>query len=496
MLAGGVRWRGARLAGGYAAAVSPAAVAVSASPTASGAVPTAVAAPSSTTSPTATAQPGRPVSSPSPAASASPAPDAQAGGTRVRLVGITDFHGHIARVEGKDEDGRVAVSEPGAVALACEVAKVRSQDPSTLFVSAGDNVGGSAYVSSILRDEPTMTVLNQIGLVASAAGNHEFDQGVSDLAGRVIAKLDAPVLSANVTGNAALTAEGDGDGVVVKDVDGVKVGFVGVTTDELPTLTSAAGLKGLTIANATEPYGVAATVADAQRKAEAYQVQPFGNEIAYATYTGKQVKQVLAEQFQPTTSREALILGVSSNVQVVLDQQAADTLEQAWDQIKNQGVDAATLEGQVKDAAASVEAVVAMADGSRQTLMVGDVDRSVTAGLPETGRVTLAVSAPQGAATQPCAGGSGQCAVVRLVVVGADGSRSELPQSVELAAAGADGAAGAGAVGEDGQAVGAAGTAGTPSASALARTGASLAGLVLASGLTAAGIVLLARRRA
>lgn len=169
----------------------------------------------------------------------------------MRLVGITDFHGHIARVEGKDEDGRVAVSEPGAVALACEVAKVRSQDPSTLFVSAGDNVGGSAYVSSILRDEPTMTVLNQIGLVASAAGNHEFDQGVSDLAGRVIAKMDVPVLSANVTGNAALTAEGDGDGVVVKDVDGVKVGFVGVTTDELPTLTSAAGLKGLTIANAT-----------------------------------------------------------------------------------------------------------------------------------------------------------------------------------------------------------------------------------------------------
>ncbi|WP_103061631.1 bifunctional metallophosphatase/5'-nucleotidase [Actinomyces qiguomingii] len=436
--------------------------------------------------------------------------------TTLNILGITDLHGHI----------ETTGDEPGAVTLACEIAAARARNPSTLFVSNGDNVGGSAYISSVLDDQPTIDVLNAIGLDVTSAGNHEFDKGITDLADRLLPAFNAPVLSANVTGNAALTAEGSGDGIWITEVDGVRVGFIGVVTEELPSLVSKSALEGLTVSDATatanarartlkdgdaangeadvvvvlahqdaaiygnqfngavdavvaghthvpfaevvkstegtdiavvqpdhyglklgeisltvttsadgtknvtaatarnldlagsncttDAYGVAGIVAQAKADSEiagnevlttlgsdflrgtndgadyganrstestasnliatsfgswlaqdiqpatdyaiglmnpggvradyfageltageAYMVQPFGNEMAYATYTGAEVKQVFAEQFQPTTTRATLMLGTSDNVEVYLDQEAADRLEDYFTRISN-----------------------------------------------------------------------------------------------------------------------------------------------------------------
>ncbi|WP_180272061.1 hypothetical protein [Actinomyces ruminis] len=76
----------------------------------------------------------------------------------INLLGISDFGGHIERVSTSSE-GAELVSEPGAVALACEVAAARAATPGTLLVSTGDNVGGSAYISSVLDDQPPSTSL-------------------------------------------------------------------------------------------------------------------------------------------------------------------------------------------------------------------------------------------------------------------------------------------------------------------------------------------------
>lgn len=76
--------------------------------------------------------------------------------TTIDLLGITDLHGHISRTTQTDRNtGQTSVEDPGAVTLACEV-------------SAGDSVGGSAYVSSILQDRPTIEVLNAMSLDVSA----------------------------------------------------------------------------------------------------------------------------------------------------------------------------------------------------------------------------------------------------------------------------------------------------------------------------------------
>ena len=185
-----------------------------------------------------------------PAAPAAPADDA-APATTIDLLGITDLHGHISRTTQTDRDtGQASVEDPGAVTLACEVSAARASNPNTLFVSAGDSVGGSAYVSSILQDRPTIEALNAMSLDASALGNHELDQGLTDLEDRILPASNFPILAANVSGSAPLATEGNGRGAFIKEVGGVRVGFVGVVTDELPTLVSPSALSTLTLSPA------------------------------------------------------------------------------------------------------------------------------------------------------------------------------------------------------------------------------------------------------
>ena len=182
---------------------------------------------------------------------ATPADAPAAGTTTIDLLGITDLHGHISRTTQTDRStGQTSVEDPGAVTLACEVSAARAANPNTLFVSAGDSVGGSAYVSSILQDRPTMETLNAMSLDASALGNHELDQGLTDLETRILPASNFPILAANVSGSAPLTAEGSGKGAYIKEVGGVRVGFVGVVTDELPTLVSPSALSTLTLSPA------------------------------------------------------------------------------------------------------------------------------------------------------------------------------------------------------------------------------------------------------
>ena len=182
---------------------------------------------------------------------ATPADAPAAGATTIDLLGITDLHGHISRTTQTDRNtGQTSVEDPGAVTLACEVSAARAANPNTVFVSAGDSVGGSAYVSSILQDRPTMETLNAMSLDASALGNHELDQGLTDLETRILPASNFPILAANVSGSAPLSAEGGGKGVFIKEVGGVRVGFVGVVTDELPTLVSPSALSTLTLSPA------------------------------------------------------------------------------------------------------------------------------------------------------------------------------------------------------------------------------------------------------
>lgn len=185
-----------------------------------------------------------------------PAYAAESDQVSLNILGVTDFHGHLSQA--KDREGKI--SEPGAAVMACYINKEREENPNTSFVSAGDNIGGSPFESSILKDKPTIEALNKMGLETSAVGNHEFDKGWEDLEGRVGVNGDKlakfPYLGANVKGAQLAPSK-------VIEKDGVKIGYVGTVTDTTSELVSPDGIKGISF---TDP--VAATNTEAQRLKE------------------------------------------------------------------------------------------------------------------------------------------------------------------------------------------------------------------------------------
>ncbi|WP_230462893.1 ExeM/NucH family extracellular endonuclease [Micromonospora sp. CP22] len=155
----------------------------------------------------------------------------------LQLLSINDFHGRLespATVDGQPVGG--------AAQLAGLVDQLRAENPNTAFVSAGDNIGASTFISAIDDDNPTIDALNQAGLLVSAVGNHEFDKGMADLTGRVTDRAAFPHLGANVYrgDTRALPAYS------VNTIGGVRVGFIGVVTEQTASLVSPDGIAGLT----------------------------------------------------------------------------------------------------------------------------------------------------------------------------------------------------------------------------------------------------------
>ncbi|QPT54128.1 bifunctional metallophosphatase/5'-nucleotidase [Rothia kristinae] len=153
-----------------------------------------------------------------------------AGTTELTLFNINDFHGRITPEIG--------------ISLAATLQQQRAAHPNSLFLSAGDNVSASLFVSSVQDDEPTLDYLNALGLQASAAGNHEFDKGLADLTGRISEHADFPILGANVVDPAT------GDPVlkpytILQTDDGVRVAVIGSVTAETPQLVDPSALGGM-----------------------------------------------------------------------------------------------------------------------------------------------------------------------------------------------------------------------------------------------------------
>ncbi|MCO7237968.1 5'-nucleotidase C-terminal domain-containing protein [Aeromicrobium sp. CnD17-E] len=155
----------------------------------------------------------------------------------IRLLDVNDFHGRI---------------DANTVKVAGTIEQLRAEagEANTLFLSAGDNIGASLFASSVQQDEPTIDVLNALGLRVSTIGNHELDRGFADLAGRVSDRADFTYLGANVvskaTGEPALPA------YETFEVGGLDVAVVGAVTEETPSLVSPAGIADLEFTDPVE----------------------------------------------------------------------------------------------------------------------------------------------------------------------------------------------------------------------------------------------------
>ncbi|WP_156761217.1 bifunctional metallophosphatase/5'-nucleotidase [Microbacterium karelineae] len=184
--------------------------------------------------------------------------------TDIQILGINDFHGRLEA----DSYGGLA----GAAGLVGAVRQFEAENPNTLFVSAGDNIGASTFTSFIQQDEPTMQALALGGLDVSTVGNHEFDKGFADLTDRVIPFYQQFNTEYDGYGNdLALGANvyhvGTTDPALqeyaIREVDGVTIGFIGTITADTETLVSPAGIEMLDFGDQVEAVNrVAAEIDD------------------------------------------------------------------------------------------------------------------------------------------------------------------------------------------------------------------------------------------
>ncbi|MFJ4650907.1 bifunctional metallophosphatase/5'-nucleotidase [Nocardia sp. NPDC088792] len=183
-------------------------------------------------------------------------PKAQPG--EVHLFGINDLHGNLQPPDGAN--GKVGqYTAGGAVYLATHLARLKAAYPDSAIVSAGDNVGASPLISSMFHDEPTIDLLDSLGVAASSVGNHEFDHGVQELRrlqqggcaadgcspGAPFTGATFPYLAANVTDANGQLPPGTRPWTMLT-VGGHKIGVVGVVTPDTVHIVLPAGIQGYT----------------------------------------------------------------------------------------------------------------------------------------------------------------------------------------------------------------------------------------------------------
>ncbi|OYU43337.1 MAG: bifunctional metallophosphatase/5'-nucleotidase, partial [Burkholderiales bacterium PBB4] len=144
----------------------------------------------------------------------------------------------------------------GAAYLATVLDGLRAKQPNSLFVAAGDLMGASPQLSSLLADEPTLSALSAMGLDASSLGNHDLDAGLTELlrksrgecapSGCVWPEFKGaqfPYLAVNMldaeTGKTILPTH------KIVTVAGIKVALVGAVTKDTPKVIVAKAIRGL-----------------------------------------------------------------------------------------------------------------------------------------------------------------------------------------------------------------------------------------------------------
>ena len=103
----------------------------------------------------------------------------------VKMIGFNDYHGNLQSPGTFGVNTAVAAADRppvgGADFVAAHVARLKSQNPLSVVVGAGDSIGATPLISALFLDEPSVETLNRIGLEFNAVGNHEFDKGATEL---------------------------------------------------------------------------------------------------------------------------------------------------------------------------------------------------------------------------------------------------------------------------------------------------------------------------
>ncbi len=203
-------------------------------------------------------------------------PTGPASPVEVQILAINDFHGALEpprtsiSVDGPN-GAKVPVPAGGAAYLATAIAQLRNGNSNSITVAAGDLTSASPFASSQFLDEPAVLALNQIGLELNAVGNHEFDRGPEELKRlqeggcaqhtvRPPCRVDRDFPGARFRYLAANVRTASGETLFPAThlrtfgtgKNAVRVGFIGLTLRETPSLVVPSAVSGLSFEDEAE----------------------------------------------------------------------------------------------------------------------------------------------------------------------------------------------------------------------------------------------------
>lgn len=218
----------------------------------------------------------------------------------LQVLSFNDYHGHLESDSSSNgtvttEDGEVDAG--GAEYLTHTLRTLRKGEKNTLTVADGDQIGGSPSLSGLFKDEPSIETVNNMGVDVSTVGNHEFDEGITELLRMQYGGChptagcfdddgydgaNFPYLAANVVYNDDVEIpdpEGADDygswfgastgrtvfpATAIRKVDGIRVGFIGIVTSDTPELVAPSGIADVTFRDEVESAALAAKDLQAQ----------------------------------------------------------------------------------------------------------------------------------------------------------------------------------------------------------------------------------------
>ena len=166
------------------------------------------------------------------------------------VLHTSDLHGHV---DPRDNPESREYGE-GLARVATAVRQIRAEGRPVLLLDSGDTIEGSPVEAIVFqgslsdRGDPIIRAMNLLGYDAMAVGNHEFNFGRERLEkSRREAKF--PWLSANTVGEDGSPAFKP---YIVKEIGGVRVGILGLTTKNIPFWEPPSHITGLKFLDTVE----------------------------------------------------------------------------------------------------------------------------------------------------------------------------------------------------------------------------------------------------
>lgn len=162
---------------------------------------------------------------------------------QITILGTTDLHGNILPVDyyTNKADNR------GIAKIATLIKRVRKEQPNVLLIDSGDTIQGSPLESFHGRKnnqptDPMMLVMSSLNYDAMTVGNHEYNFGLKVLE-KARSEAKFPWLSANTYDKGK--QQPHYKPYIVKEMAGVRIGILGLTTPGVPNWDNPPNYAGL-----------------------------------------------------------------------------------------------------------------------------------------------------------------------------------------------------------------------------------------------------------